>query len=112
MFINFDGLRHRIFPSDVGSTPKGAKIVCMYALFLCDWYVLDAQMLMLQKYTILSRQDDSAYPASSLFRYWVVLMYSYRSTIGWQQIVGSAFDIMLRLPFAFRPANMFKKSVA
>jgi len=75
--LNFDGLRQRLFPSDMGLTPRGAKIVCMYSFFACDWY-------------------------------WVVLMYCFRTTIGWQQIVGSAFDIMLRLPFAFRPANMFK----
>jgi len=40
--------------------------------------------------------------------YWVVLMYVYRDTISWQQIFGSALDILLRLPFAFKPSRMFK----
>merc|ERR1712194_127215 len=42
--------------------------------------------------------------------YWVVLMFHYRATIGWQQIVGSAFDILLRLAFAFKPSRMFKEN--
>lgn len=36
-FINFDGLRKRFFPSDVPA-PRGIKIVCLYAFFVCDWF--------------------------------------------------------------------------
>mmetsp|Transcript_12999 Transcript_12999/g.25495 ORF Transcript_12999/g.25495 Transcript_12999/m.25495 type:complete len:212 (+) Transcript_12999:167-802(+) len=80
VFINFDGLRQRIFRSD-WQAPRGLKILCMYIFFVCDWY-------------------------------WVVLMVLFRDVIGWQQIVGSAIDILLRLPFAFKPARMFESSCA
>lgn len=77
-FINFDGLRRKIFPSDVAA-PRGIKIICMYSFFACDWF-------------------------------WVVLMIIFRDVIGWQQIAGSMLDILLRLPFAFKPSRMFKES--
>lgn len=77
-FINFDGLRQGLFPSDI-KAPRGLKIICMYAFFVCDWF-------------------------------WIVLMIAFRDVIGWQQIVGSMFDILLRLPFAIKPSRMFKKS--
>ena len=77
-FINFDGLRQRLFPSDV-LAPRGIKIICMYSFFLCDWF-------------------------------WVVLMIAFRDVIGWQQVIGSMLDILLRLPFAFKPSRMFKES--
>lgn len=76
VFVNFDGLRRKIFGTD-WDCPRGIKIICMYAFFVCDWY-------------------------------WVVLMYAYRATIGWQQIAGSAIDIALRLAFAFNTSRMFK----
>lgn len=76
MFINFDGLRKKVFSQD-WDCPRGIKIACMYSFFICDWY-------------------------------WVVLMIAFRTTIGWQQIVGSMFDILLRLVFAFKPSRMFK----
>eukprot|EP01063_Lacrimia_lanifica_P037893 TRINITY_DN792_c0_g1_i1.p2 TRINITY_DN792_c0_g1~~TRINITY_DN792_c0_g1_i1.p2 ORF type:complete len:192 (+),score=56.96 TRINITY_DN792_c0_g1_i1:48-623(+) len=76
IFINFDGLRRRVFPGD-WDCPRGVKVACMYAFFVCDWY-------------------------------WVVLMWAFRATIGWQQIVGSAVDIALRLAFAAKPSRMFK----
>merc|ERR1711924_496498 len=37
VFINFDGLRRWFFPSD-WATPRGIKIICLYAFFVCDWY--------------------------------------------------------------------------
>ena len=36
-FINFDGLRKKVFPSDVPA-PRGIKIICLYAFFVCDWF--------------------------------------------------------------------------
>jgi len=42
--------------------------------------------------------------------YWVVLMLFYRDVIGYQQIVGSAFDIFLRLFFVFDKRRMFKNN--
>ena len=35
-------------------------------------------------------------------------MYNYRGTIGWQQIVGSAVDIAIRLVFVTKWDRMFK----
>lgn len=90
VFINFDGLRRSIVrpfyaPGKVAlqewDCPRGIKILCMYAYFLCDWF-------------------------------WVVLMYHFRDTIGWQQIVGSAVDIAIRLYFVTKPSRMFKNSPA
>mmetsp|Transcript_28902 Transcript_28902/g.47332 ORF Transcript_28902/g.47332 Transcript_28902/m.47332 type:complete len:184 (-) Transcript_28902:69-620(-) len=78
IFINFDGLRRKLFPSDT-DLPRSIKIICMYSFFICDWY-------------------------------WVVLMYFYRDVIGYQQIVGSMLDILLRVPFAINNNLMFKKS--
>lgn len=37
IFVNFDGLRQKIFKDDWES-PRGLKIVCMYSFFICDWY--------------------------------------------------------------------------
>jgi len=42
--------------------------------------------------------------------YWVVLMVFYRGIIGWHQIVGSLFDIFIRLYFVTKPSRMFKSS--
>ena len=42
--------------------------------------------------------------------YWVVLMYAYRGTIGWQQIVGSVIDIAIRLIFVTNTNRMFKEN--
>ena len=42
--------------------------------------------------------------------YWIILMLYRQDVIGWQQIVGSLFDIILRLPFALKPDLMFKSS--
>ena len=39
--------------------------------------------------------------------YWIVLMTFYRHTIGWHQIVGSLFDIFIRLFFVVKPSRMF-----
>lgn len=43
--------------------------------------------------------------------YWVILMYMDRDVIGFQQIVGSAVDIAIRLAFALKPSRMFKRDV-
>ena len=59
-------------------TPRGMKVACLLAFFLCDWY-------------------------------WVVLMVIYRDVIGWQQIIGSAIDIAIRLVFVTDTSRMFKK---
>lgn len=40
--------------------------------------------------------------------YWIVLMAHYRAVIGWHQIVGSLFDIFIRLFFVTKPSRMFK----
>ena len=40
--------------------------------------------------------------------YWIVLMIHYRDVIGWHQIVGSLFDIFIRLFFVTKPSRMFK----
>ena len=79
LFINFDGLRQRIFPesNDNVVLPKSIKLICMYVFFVCDWY-------------------------------WVVLMIKYKDVIGWQQIIGSAVDIAIRLVFVTNPNLMFK----
>ena len=44
--------------------------------------------------------------------YWVVLMWFYRDVIGWQQIVGSAIDIAIRLYFVTKPSRMFASTTA
>lgn len=43
--------------------------------------------------------------------YWVVLMIIYRDVIGWQQIVGSAFDIVIRLYFVTDPSRCFEEDI-
>ena len=40
--------------------------------------------------------------------YWVYLMYQYRGVVGYQQIVGSMIDILMRLYFVFNTNNCFK----
>lgn len=77
IFINFDGLRRTVFGASDWDTPRGMKVSCLLAFFLCDWY-------------------------------WVILMIHYRDVIGWQQIIGSAIDIALRLVFVTKPSRMFK----
>mmetsp|Transcript_9444 Transcript_9444/g.30826 ORF Transcript_9444/g.30826 Transcript_9444/m.30826 type:complete len:136 (+) Transcript_9444:825-1232(+) len=37
VFVNLDDLRRRLFPKD-DLDPRGIKIVCLYAFFICDWY--------------------------------------------------------------------------
>lgn len=44
--------------------------------------------------------------------YWVVLMYSYRNVVGWQQIFGSMIDILIRLVFVVKPSRMFKEPLS
>jgi len=77
VFINFDGLRRRLFGNLDWDCPRGIKITCLYSYFVCDWY-------------------------------WVVLMYHFYDVVGYQQIVGSAFDILLRLYFVFDTKHCFK----
>ena len=77
VFINFDGLRRRVFGASDWDCPRGIKKACLYSYFLCDWY-------------------------------WVVLMYMFRGVVGYHQIVGSLFDIALRLYFVFNTDHCFK----
>ena len=37
IFVNFDSLRRSIFPTDENA-PRGVKLICLYAFFLCDWF--------------------------------------------------------------------------
>ena len=77
VFINFDGLRRKVFGASDWDCPRGIKKACLYSYFFCDWY-------------------------------WVVLMYMFRGTVGYEQIVGSLFDIALRLYFVFDTDHCFK----
>ena len=79
-FINFDGLRQKLFPKTNNNVilPKSIKLICMYAFFVRDWY-------------------------------WVVLMYVFKDVVGWQQAIGSAVDIAIRLVFVIKPSLMFRK---
>eukprot|EP00111_Clytia_hemisphaerica_P000554 TCONS_00001634-protein len=74
-FVNFDGLRQKLFPKTNNNVilPKSIKMICMYAFFVCDWY-------------------------------WVVLMYVFKDVVGWQQAIGSAVDIAIRLVFVMKPS--------
>ena len=37
VFINFDALRRKVFGATDWDTPRGMKIACLLAFFLCDW---------------------------------------------------------------------------
>ena len=42
--------------------------------------------------------------------YWVILMWDFYAVVGYQQIVGSAFDIALRLYFVYNTDRCFKNN--
>jgi len=79
LFINFDDLRQSIFPASNGFVVL-PKSIKIICMYI--FFVCDW--------------------------YWVALMYSYSDVIGWQQIIGSLFDIALRLPFVTNPSFMFQ----
>jgi len=78
LFINFDNLRQKVFPESNGNVIL-PKSIKLICMYI--FFVCDW--------------------------YWVVLMVKYKDVIGWQQIIGSAVDIAIRLVFVTNPNLMF-----
>ena len=79
LFINFDNIRQKVFPNTNGDIIL-PKSIKLVCMYV--FFVCDW--------------------------YWVILMVLFRDVIGYQQIVGSAIDIAIRLVFVMNPDLMFK----